>query len=302
VQKRRRRQQQKQNNKEILYYSICRKRWKDDASFHRFFNLKPYHSMSSLTITTVQSTLFWENIDANLEMFDEKLSQFSQETDLIILPEMFTTGFSMETDRVSETMDGKAVKWMLKQAKTHNAVVMGSLIIREGDKCYNRLVAMSPNGEYKTYDKRHLFTLANEHKYFQIGKERLIFEYKGWKICPLICYDLRFPVWSRNTDNYDLLIYMANWPVTRSHHWKTLLTARAIENQAYCIGVNRVGQDKKDLYYSGDTSVIDYTGNVIYQVANAEDIFTTTLEKEKMDEFRKKLNFLPDRDRFEIKF
>ena len=257
--------------------------------------------MPNLTVTTVQSSLFWEDIDANLNMFSEKLNRFSDETDLIILPEMFTTGFSMETKRVSETMDGKAVNWMCEQAKNHNAAVMGSLIIRDGDKCYNRLVAMRPNGKFETYDKRHLFTLADEHEYFQTGSERLIFDYKGWKICPLICYDLRFPVWARNTVDYDLLIYMANWPVTRNHHWKTLLMARAIENQSYCIGVNRVGKDEKELYYSGDTSVIDYTGNVIYQVANAEDIFTTTLDKEQMDKFRSKLNFLPDRDDFEIK-
>ena len=199
------------------------------------------------------------------------------------------------------TWNGRAVKWMHNQAQKHNALVMGSLIIKEAENCYNRLVCMKPNGKYETYDKRHLFTLANEHKYYQTGTERLVFEYKGWKICPLICYDLRFPDWSRNTEDYDLLIYMANWPVTRNHHWKTLLAARAIENQSYCVGVNRVGKDKNDLYYSGDTSVIDYTGNVIYQVANAEDIFTTTLSKEKMDVFRSKLNFLPDRDDFEVK-
>ncbi|MCR9287672.1 MAG: amidohydrolase [Bacteroidetes bacterium] len=256
--------------------------------------------MSKLTITTIQSSLYWEDIDANLNMFTEKLSHFSGETDLIILPEMFTTGFSMDTENVSETMEGKSVNWMRSQAKDHNAALMGSLIIKDNGKCYNRLVCMYPSGEYVTYDKRHLFTLAKEHEYFQAGKEKLVFEYKGWKICPLICYDLRFPVWSRNTEDYDLLVYMANWPATRNHHWKTLLMARAIENQSYCVGVNRVGKDKMDLYYSGDTTVIDFTGNLIYQVANTEDIFTTTLSKEKMDAFRSKLNFLPDRDTFEI--
>lgn len=256
--------------------------------------------MSKLTISIIQSSLHWENIDANLNLFSEKLNQINR-TDLIILPEMFTTGFSMNAEQLAESMDGKTMQWLSTQAANMQAVITGSFIAKENDHYYNRLIWMRPDGTFETYDKRHLFTLAKEHETYTQGTKKLIVEYKGWKICPLICYDLRFPAWSRNVEDYDLLFYMANWPKPRNHHWKTLLMARAIENQSYTVGVNCVGKDGKDFEYSGDSSVIDYTGNLLYQVSDAEDVFTITLDKSKQQAFREKLNFLPDRDSFEIK-
>ena len=257
--------------------------------------------MQNLRLTTIQTDLHWENISANLEMFDEKVKALKGTTDVIVLPEMFTTGFSMNAKKMAESMDGHAVQWMLKTSNDLNAVVLGSIIIVEDEKYYNRMVVAFPDGNYKVYDKRHLFTLAGEHETFTAGKELLIFEWKGWKICPLICYDLRFPVWSRNTDLYDLLIYVANWPDPRRQAWKTLLSARAIENQSYTVGVNRIGKDGTGLSYAGDTSVIDYNGNVLYRSSDTEGIFTIELFYDKQMDFRKKLQFLPDRDVFEIK-
>ncbi len=253
-----------------------------------------------LRITTIQTSLHWENIQANLDMFSEKLSGLAGKTDLVILPEMFTTGFSMNAEALAEEMDGKTMQWLSAKASALNAVVTGSFIAKEKGKFFNRLIWMQPDGVFEVYDKRHLFTLAGEHEVYAAGDKKLIVNWKGWKICPLICYDLRFPVWSRNTEDYDLLIYMANWPEARSHHWRQLLMARAIENQSYVAGVNRSGSDEKGLNYTGDTSVIDFSGKILYQVADVEDIFTTGLSLEKLKEFRKKLYFLADRDEFEI--
>ncbi len=257
--------------------------------------------MQTLRITTAQSSLHWENIAANLKMFEQKLQALAGTTDLVVLPEMFTTGFSMDAARLAESMEGQTMNWLKKQSALLNAAIIGSFIAVENQKYYNRLVVVFPDGGFKTYDKRHLFTLADEHLTFTTGKDLLIAEWKGWRICPLICYDLRFPVWSRNTDNYDLLIYTANWPNRRSHAWKALLTARAIENQSYTVGVNRVGADGTGLAYSGDTSVIDYSGNVLYQVSDTEGLFTIELSYEAQTDFRNKLSFLADRDIFEIK-
>lgn len=256
--------------------------------------------MQNLRITTVQSELSWENIGANLLRFETELAPLAGKTDLIILPEMFTTGFSMQPQKSAETMTGQTMNWLSKQAEQLNAVITGSIIIEENGQYYNRLIWMRPDGTFSKYDKRHLFTLAKEHTQYAHGNTHLIVELKGWKICPLICYDLRFPVWSRNTTGYDLLIYVANWPITRSLHWKTLLAARAIENQSYTIGVNRVGKDANDYVYSGDSSIIDYSGNVLHQVANREDAFTMTLSLDEQKAFRARLNFLPDGDRFVI--
>lgn len=257
--------------------------------------------MQTLRLTTIQSSLHWEDIPANLRMFEQKMQTLPGTTDLVILPEMFTTGFSMDAPRLAETMEGQTMHWLKKQSVLLNAAIIGSFIAVENQKYYNRGVVVFPDGRYKTYDKRHLFTLADEHLTFNSGNEILIVEWKGWRICPLICYDLRFPVWSRNTDNYDLLIYTANWPNRRSHAWKSLLTARAIENQSYTVGVNRVGADGAGLVYSGDTSVIDFSGNVLYRVSDAEGVFTIELNYEAQAEFRNKLSFLADRDIFEIK-
>lgn len=254
--------------------------------------------MQNLRVTTIQSHLFWENKQQNLAMFDQKLQALKGQTDLIILPEMFTTGFSMNAAPLAEAMDGPTMQWLQKQAAAVEAVITGSFIVIENGQYYNRLVWMLPDGQYQTYDKRHLFTLAGEQHYYSAGQERLVVEYKNWKICPLICYDLRFPVWSRNTVDYDLLIYVANFPARRSHAWKSLLVARAIENQAYTVGLNRVGKDENDIYYSGDSMILDYAGQLRYQISHVEDIFTTTLSYKDLHTFRSKLNFLPDRDDF----
>ena len=219
--------------------------------------------MENLRITTIQSILHWKNIEANLTMFGEKLDGLTGQTDLVILPEMFTTGFSMEPADVAEKMDGRSMLWMREKAKEINAVVTGSLILEEHGNFYNRVIWMRSDGTYEQYDKRHLFSLAGEHEIFTAGNKRLVTEWKGWKVCPLVCYDLRFPAWSRNSEDYDLLIYMANWPEKRSHHWHSLLMARAIENQCFTIGVNRIGSDEMGLSYLGGTSVIDYSGQLI---------------------------------------
>jgi predicted amidohydrolase len=249
----------------------------------------------TMNITLVQSALYWENIEKNLSSFEEKLNNIGQ-TDLIILPEMFSTGFSMNASAVAESMDGTAVNWMRKTAAKKNSAITGSLIIREGGKFYNRLIFMRPDGSFEQYNKKHLFTMAKEEETYTAGTEKIIIDYLGWKICPLICYDLRFPIWNRNLEDYDLAIYVANWPDRRSYHWRSLLTARAIENQCYVAAVNRVGTDGKDLYYSGHSSLIDPTGEAIYQKADAEDIQQIDLNKEYLIEIRTKLPFLKDRD------
>jgi len=255
-----------------------------------------------LRITTVQSNLLWEDVSSNLEHFSKQLSDLYRMTDIVILPEMFTTGFTMQPAKVAESFeDSSTIKWMKENAVRIDAAICGSIIIEAHGNYYNRLLWVTPDGTVQYYDKRHLFTLAGEHIPFTAGNKKLIVEYKGWKICPLVCYDLRFPVWCRNMEDYDLMIFVANWPEKRSHHWKSLLMARAIENQCYLVGVNRVGKDKNDLVYTGDTSVIDYSGEILYQKSNAEEVTTIQLSKEKLTTFRKKLNFLADRDEFEIK-
>lgn len=257
---------------------------------------------SNLQVTLIQSPLKWQDIDANLNEFSKKIACIQKgSTDLIILPEMFTTGFSMNPANLAEPMNGKTVHWMKEMAKAKDAVICGSAMIEEANTFYNRFLWVEPNGSIQSYDKRHCFSLANEQEFFQAGKERLILNYKGWKICPLVCYDLRFPVWSRNNVGYDLLLYVANWPSRRSQAWKSLLVARAIENQVYTIGVNRVGKDENGLDYSGDSSLIDYAGKVRYQISEVEDVFTTTLFKEPQQKFREKLPFLDDQDDFEVK-
>lgn len=259
--------------------------------------------LNNLRVTTVQSNLLWEDISANLKHFGNKLSNLKGKTDIVILPEMFTTGFTMYPERVSEVFkESLTIDWMKKMSLQINAAICGSIIIQEDGNYFNRLLWITPDGgSIQSYDKRHLFTLAGEHIPFTAGKEKLIVEYKGWKICPLVCYDLRFPVWCRNVEGYDLLIFVANWPEKRRHHWKSLLMARAIENQCYTIGVNRVGKDENDLAYTGDTTVIDYSGEVLYQQSDKEEVETVEVSKEKLHNFRTKLNFLADKDEFEIK-
>ncbi len=256
-----------------------------------------------LKITAIQSELHWEDVDQNLAMFSGKIDAISEETDVIVLPEMFNTGFSMLSEKLSETMKGKSVYWMKEIAQKVNAVIIGSLVIEEDNNCYNRLIWAQPDGEVKTYDKRHLFRMANEHEHFKAGTERLIIDYKGWKICPLVCYDLRFPVWSRNSseNQYDLLIYIANWPGARKAPWSKLLEARAIENQCYVVGVNRVGKDGKDIAYAGNSAIINPKGEIISTIAENENCSETILlSLEQLNNFRKAFPVGMDADDFQV--
>ena len=257
--------------------------------------------MENLNIAILQANLHWENSSENLVMFDELLQQISEKTDLIILPEMFSTGFSMNAENLVETMNGKSVEWMKKKAGELDSAITGSLIITENGNYYNRLFFVYPDGSYKTYDKRHTFTLAKEDETYTAGKERLVVELKGWKICPLICYDLRFPVYARNTEDYDVLIYVANWPEKRVNAWDALLKARAIENMSYCVGVNRTGEDGDGYVYNGHSAVYDCLGNAMTAL-DREAIFVEELELKRshIRETRGKLKFLEDRDDFSL--
>ena len=259
--------------------------------------------MQDLTITLIQTELVWENIPANLAMFDEKIDRISEKTDVIILPEMFTTGFTMNVERMAESMNGSAVAWLIAKAGQKQAHILGSVMIKEDNQYFNRLVWAKPDGAILTYDKKHLFRMAGEHKVFSAGNRHLTVEVNGWKLRTFICYDLRFPVWSRNIGNaYDVAIYTANWPARRAHHWKLLLPARAVENQCYVIGVNRVGADGNGCAYSGDSSVIDPVGNIIYQQTDAPCIYTTKLEYAKVKEFRETFAAWQDADNDMLKF
>lgn len=254
-----------------------------------------------LTVSLLQTELAWEDHTANFQYLDTMLSRLQPgQADLLILPEMFTTGFSMNAAELAEPTQGSAYHWMAEKAARLQTVVTGSFIAEVADQYYNRLLWVRPDGTFSHYDKRHLFTLAGEEKIYQPGQAHLLTELKGWTIMPLICYDLRFPVWSRNTMGYDLLIYVANWPSKRRVAWKSLLAARAIENQAYTIGVNRVGEDGNGYPHAGDTSVFDYAGAPLLQAADVESVFTLTLDPKKQDQFRSKLRFLDDRDAFTL--
>jgi predicted amidohydrolase len=269
--------------------------------------------MADLKITFVQSRLHWENIPANLAMFSSFLKKIKRgSTDLIMLPEMFSTGFTMNASRVAEDMNGSAVQWMKRTASEKKCVVCGSLIIAEGAKYFNRLIWMRDDGSYEYYDKRHLFRLAGEEKIYTPGKEKIIVEVKGWKILPLICYDLRFPAWSRNgfftpnselrTPDFDLLIYVANWPARRDYAWRQLLIARAIENQSYVVGLNRTGKDGNGILHRGYSIVIEPMGEKISKTKpNVTSVETVKLPAKKLREVRKNLPFLIDADTFNIK-
>ncbi|MES2138567.1 MAG: amidohydrolase [Bacteroidota bacterium] len=269
--------------------------------------------MDDLKITIIQSSLHWENKEMNLDMFSQKINDITESTDLIILPEMFTTGFSMSPKKFAEPMNGATVNWMKEKAKEKNCVITGSFICEENGKCFNRLVWVNPDGSFSTYDKRHLFRMANEDAHYSAGQKKLIVELKGWKICPMICYDLRFPVWSRNKlvhgskedtnphYEYDLLIYVANWPEVRSYPWKTLLLARAIENQSYVVGLNRVGNDGNKIYHSGDSAAINARGEIISKTKTRdESTETITLNYSELLAYRKSFPAMLDADAFEI--
>lgn len=256
--------------------------------------------MQNLTIALVQQEIVPNDPQHNLDTFAESL-QGLQNVDLVILPEVFTTGFCSNARNYAERVDGTAYKWMSVQARNLNAVITGSLVVKVGDAHFNRLVWMRPDGTYVEYDKRHLFRMAREHERYASGSERVLVELKGWRILPLICYDLRFPVWSRNRNDYDLALYVANWPSARSLHWNRLLQARAIENLSYIAGVNRVGMDEKHQHYSGDSSVYSSTGEVVF-TSQEPGAFVVELYAEKLQEHRNNFPAYIDADEFDIKF
>jgi predicted amidohydrolase len=276
--------------------------------------------MSELTLTTIQTHLVWEDPTANLKMLEDKIRNIEGHTEVVILPEMFSTGFSMRPEALAEDMNGNALQWMKRLSAERNIILTGSLIIRddvagggEGPAYFNRLIWMLPNGQYGQYDKRHCFSLAGEDQHYHHGSKRLIASVKGWRVHLQICYDLRFPVWARQAQfnpsaedrgadrpEYDLLINVANWPERRVHAWRTLLQARAIENQCYVAGVNRVGEDGNGIYHSGDSLVAGPLGEVLYHKAKDEDVHTITLSREHLEQTRAKIPFWKDADPFLI--
>jgi predicted amidohydrolase len=279
--------------------------------------------MSSLTITTIQTDLKWEDKTANLRHFEARIESLREPAELVILPEMFSTGFSMQPERQAETMDGPTLRWMQEIAARKRIILTGSVIIEENGHYFNRLIWMLPNGEYGYYDKRHRFAYAGEDAQYTSGVKRLVASVKGWRVLPLVCYDLRFPVWSRQTPRksgetpqpgemaegsedsasdleYDLLLYVANWPERRSHAWKTLLQARAIENQCFVAGVNRIGHDGHDIHHNGDTMIIGPLGETLYHAGANDETFTLTLQKDDLTKVRQRFPFWRDADHFSI--
>lgn len=265
-----------------------------DAFLFSLILEKPF----AMQVSIIQAPLHWENPEANREYFTKKIHKISHETHLVVLPEMFTTGFTMNPVQVAETMDGPTVSWMKDVAMKRNFALTGSVIIREGANYYNRLLFVFPSGELEFYDKRHLFSLAGEQQKYTKGSNRKIVDYYGWRICLFVCYDLRFPVFSRFNDDYDLLVYVANWPEPRINAWDALLKARAIENMAYVIGVNRTGTDENHNSYPGHSQVIDYLGHHQVQPSSEETTFTALLDKQALLQTRAKFGFLEDRDAF----
>ncbi len=252
-----------------------------------------------MKISLIQTPLSWHDAQANRDYIERKIDALDP-ADLIVLPEMFTTGFTMHPQQVSEPMSGPTVNWMQAMAKLKNAAITGSVVISEHGNFYNRLLFVRPDGAVETYDKRHLFTLAGENNAYTAGRDKLIVDYRGWKICLLICYDLRFPVFSRNVENYDLLVYVANWPKPRIAAWDALLTARAIENMAYTVGVNRVGQDANGHEYVGHSQIIDALGQHVVAPDENESVLSADLSRDNLEDVRAKFGFLNDRDRFKV--
>lgn len=262
--------------------------------------------MPSLTVTLIQTDLQWENKEANLALLEKKIQALQPPQQVVVLPEMFSTGFSMRPEALAEPMTGPTVQWMKRMAATKKIIVTGSVIVEEEGRYFNRLIWMLPNGQCGHYDKKHLFAFAEEDKHYTAGTERFIASVNGWKVALMVCYDLRFPVWARQQNEpgedfeYDLLMYVANWPQRRSHAWKSLLVARAIENQSYVVGVNRVGHDGNQINHSGDSMLIDPLGEVLFHKENEEAVFTTTLQKEQLQQVRDKFPFWRDKDRFVV--
>jgi omega-amidase len=258
--------------------------------------------MSDLRLALIQTDLYWENPTANRAMLEEKITNLAQPTDLIVLPEMFTSGFTMNPAAVAEPMNLTTHRWLRQMAAQTGAVLTGSYVVQEKGGFFNRLLWVTPDGTTDYYDKRHLFRMGGEHNHYTAGERRIIKELNGWRICPLICYDLRFPVWSRNVDlAYDLLLYVANWPAVRQSTWETLLRARAIENQCYSAGVNRVGIDGNGVEHSGFSGVFDYLGENASVATNAEKIIYCTLKKEPLTSYRERFPAYLDADSFEYK-
>lgn len=257
--------------------------------------------VENLKISCIQADLAWENIDQNLAKFSQLLYQVPLDSEMVILPEMFTTGFSMNSANLAEPMDGKTFNWLKTEAKKHKKIILGSAIIQDENKYYNRCITMFPDGKFYTYDKGHLFRMEKEHEDFTKGDSKTIFEHKDWRINTMICYDLRFPIWSRNIGDYDLLIYIASWPESRREVWNTLLKARAIENQAYVVGVNRIGKDGEGISYSGDTVIIDPKGQIIEKAQDyKEEIISAELSLNELNAFREKFPVFLDADKFKI--
>ena len=256
--------------------------------------------MQDLKLALIQSDIYWQQIGANLGMFEEKIWQISEPVDIIVLPEMFQTGFTMEHEGLSEPMNLTTFKWMKQMAAQKKAVVTGSYIVKEKGEVYNRLIWMQPDGQFETYDKRHLFRMAKEDQYYSMGQDRIVVEWKGWKICPLICYDLRFPVWARNNSlAYDALLYVANWPAARISAWDALLKARAIENVSYSVGLNRVGEDGNGIAYNGHSGAYSPKGETL-SFSESEEIMLVTLNRKDLDNFRTKFPAHLDADGFEL--
>ncbi|HEX7012904.1 MAG TPA: amidohydrolase [Steroidobacteraceae bacterium] len=258
----------------------------------------------ALRVTLVQADLAWEDAAANRRQLERLLEPHEGRSDLVVLPEMFATGFSMSPEKVAEPMNGPSFEWMRNTAGRLGAVLAGSLAIEEGGRYFNRFIWMRPDGSYETYDKRHLFRLAGEDASYEPGEAKLIVQLGAWRVCPMVCYDLRFPVWSRNlfgTDSaYEVLLYVANWPAPRHNAWQTLLRARAIENLSYCIGVNRVGTDGKGLRYRGGSVAIDFLGRELTPESEEQGVATATLDLAALEEFRRKFPFHVDADEFTL--
>ena len=258
--------------------------------------------MANLRVSLVQTDLVWENPSANCAQLEEKLASLGGSTDVVVLPEMFATGFSM-SETGAEIGKGPALQWMQVQANRLGALVIGSLKVKQQNSFYNRLYAVHPDGSYSSYDKRHLFRMGGEHEFYKSGDQQVIVSYKGWNIALFICYDLRFPVWSRNVSMaYDAAIYVANWPAPRANAWRTLLQARAIENLAYVVGVNRVGTDANELAYSGDSLLVDFKGDLLLDLKSADQILTSELSLESLAEFRAKFPAHLDADSFSLSY
>ena len=257
--------------------------------------------MKPLTLTLIQADLRWQDPVANRELINSLLEDTGTPGNLIVLPEMFTTGFTMDATTVAETMQGESVEWLQRMAAELGATLTGSLVIRDGEQYFNRLLWVPPHGPIGQYDKRHLFRMANEQDHYAAGRQREIFRLDDWRICPLVCYDLRFPVWSRGVDEFELLLYVANWPAARRSAWTTLLPARAVENLCYVAGVNRVGTDGNGRDYAGDSGAWDYLGQTIVHAADRECVLSAELDGDALMRYRKKFPAHLDADRFELR-